>query len=262
MTRITTVTNQKGGVGKTTTALALATGLTYRGYNVLVVDTDPQGNISYSMAADINGKGLYEGMKEEATAKELIQHTNQGHILPSTLLLTAADLEFVQTGREQHVRNLLEQIKENYSHIIIDTPPTLGILTINALTASDDVIIPMGTDIYSMHGLTQLCTNINRVRRYCNPSIRIAGLLMTRYNKRPTLNREIKESIEEKAAELNTIVYKTIIREGITIKEAQTQQLNLFDYAPKSNPAIDYMDFITEYIEQEHEQEKQERRQK
>lgn len=251
MTRITTVINQKGGVGKTTTAHALVTGLIRKGYKTLVVDLDPQGNLSYTMGADTTGKGLYECMKEEAVDDEVVQHITQGDILPSTLQLTAADMEFTSTGREWLLDSVLQPIKGNYSHIIIDSPPTLGILTINALTACNDVIIPMGADIYSLQGLNQLYNTIGKVKKFCNKNISIAGLLLTRYNNRTILSRDIKDGIEEKAEEFNAELYKTIIREGVAVKEAQTQRVSLFDYSPKSNPAVDYMNFINEYLEQE-----------
>lgn len=251
LARITTVINQKGGVGKTTTVHAMATGLIHKGYKVLVVDTDPQGNISYTMQSNTQSNGLYEAMKEEVSAAELIQHTSQGDILPSTLALTAADLEFTQTGREYILDTLLEPIKEKYSHIIIDSPPTLGILTINALTASNDVIIPMGADIYSLQGLNQLYSTIHKVKKFCNKDILIAGLVLTRYNGRIILSREIREIIGDKAMELQTNLYNTIIRESVAVREAQTQRVSLFEYAPQSNPAIDYLSFISEYLNQD-----------
>jgi chromosome partitioning protein len=229
----------------------LGTGLIKRGYKVLVVDTDPQGNVSHTMQADTIGKGLYEAMKEEMPATELIQKTKQGDILPSTLLLTAADMEFVSTGREYILDTVLEGVKNNYDYIVIDSPPQLGILTINALVASDDIIIPMTADIYSLQGLNQLYSTINKVKKFCRKNIVIAGLLLTRYNDRTILSRELKESIEKKANELESKLYNTIIREGVSIREAQTARQSIFDYAPKSNSAIDYMDLITEYLKNE-----------
>ena len=248
MARITVIINQKGGVGKTTTAHALATGLTKKGYAVLMVDTDPQGNISHTMQADTSGKGLYEAMKEELPAAALIQHTPQGNILPSTLLLTAADMEFVSTGREYILDSVLDDVKNSYDYIVIDSPPQLGILTINALVAADDVIIPMTADIYSLQGLNQLYSTITKVRRFCKKNIVIAGLLLTRYSDRTILSRDLKERIEAKARELDSKLYNIIIREGVSIREAQTARQSIFEYAPKSNPAVDYMDFITEYL--------------
>ena len=254
--RITTVINQKGGVGKTTTAHALAAGLKRQGSRVLCVDTDPQGNLSYTMRTRPTDKDLYFAMqsvsKETAQriAAEIIQNTGQGDIIPSSLSLTAADMEFTATGREWILETLLSPLKGKYDYIIIDSPPTLGILTINALTACTDVVVPMGADIYSLQGLSQLHDTILRVRRYCNNVLAVSGLLITRYNYRSIISRETLDSITEKAIELHIPVFKTTIREGIAIKEAQTQQMSLFEYAPKSNPAKDYDAFITEYLAQ------------
>lgn len=249
MARITAITNQKGGVGKTTTAHALATGLTQKGYKALVIDTDPQGNISYTMKADEQQSGIYEVLKGSIDALQAIQNTSQGDIIASTLLLAGADLEFTDTGREYLLKDITEPLKLNYDYIIIDTPPTLGILTINALTASDDIIIPMGADIYSLQGLSQLYSTINKVKRYCNSTLNIAGLLITRYNGRSILSKELREIIEDKANQLNAPIFTSVIREGIAIKEAQTQQESIFTVAPKSNPAYDYLSFINEYLQ-------------
>lgn len=251
MARITTIINQKGGVGKTTTAHALATGLSHRGLHPLVLDTDPQGNISFTMRADTQGAGLYEALRGEAACQDVIQHTAQGDILPSTLMLAAADLEFTQTGREFLLRDLLAPVRDAYTHIILDSPPTLGIMTINALTASDDIIIPMGADIYSLQGLGQLYGTIDRVRRYCNDRLRVAGLLITRYNRRAILTRDLTEAIAEQARRLDSPLFQTIIREGIAVKEAQTLRESLFESHPQANPTLDYGAFIDEYLAQE-----------
>jgi chromosome partitioning protein len=250
LTRITTIINQKGGVGKTTTAHALATGLLKMGYKPLTVDTDPQGNISYTMRADTTGKGIYEAMKGQPAA-DLIQHTPQGDILPSNPAIVSADLEFTQTGREYLLRDALEPIRGQYSHIIIDSPPALGILGINAMTASTDVIIPLGADIYSLQGLGQLYDTISKVKKYCNPGLTAAGLLLTRYSPRTVLARDITAAIDKLAAQLDTNVYAATIREGIAIKEAQTQRTSLFDSHPNAKPTQDYMAFIKEYLMQE-----------
>lgn len=249
MARITTIINQKGGVGKTSTAHALATGLNHRNYKALVVDADPQGNLSYIMQTEA-AKGVYEAMKGTPAA-DLIQHTGQGNILASTPALIGADLEFTQTGREYLIKDALEPIKSNYSHIIIDSPPTLGIMTINALTASTDIIIPMGADIFSLQGLGQLYETIGRVKRYCNPNLKIAGLLITRYARRAVLTRDLTEVIGDKAQQISAPIYKTQIREGIAVKEAQTMQTSLFDSHPKANPTADYNALIDEYLKQE-----------
>ena len=251
MPRITTVINQKGGVGKTTTAHALVTGLTKEGRKVLAVDADPQGNLSFTMGADVSAKGLYEALREEVSITDVIQKTEDGDILPSTLLLAAADMEFTGTGREWLLTGIFQYIAEEYTHIIIDSPQTLGILTVNALTASTDVVIPMGADIYSLQGLYQLYSTIGKVKKFCNREIIISGLLLTRYNSRFILSRDITEGIENKAGELEANLFNAKIREGVSVKEAQTQQMSLFKYAPLSNPAQDYEEFLQEYLKQE-----------
>lgn len=257
MARITTVINQKGGVGKTTTAHALATGLNHRGYKALVIDTDPQGNISYVMQADTTRAGLYEVMRGELSAAEAIQHTDQGDIISSSLYLAGADLEFTQTGREYLLREALESITGNssssssYTHVIIDSPPALGILTINALTASSDIVIPVGADIFSLQGLQQLLTTVAKVQKYSNPALNMAGLLITRKGTRAVATRQLIEAIEGKAATLHEHLYKAIIREGIAIKEAQIMQGSIFDTHPAAKATMDYSTFIAEYLAQE-----------
>lgn len=250
MTRITTIINQKGGVGKTTTAHALATGIRLRGGMPLVVDTDPQGNLSYTMRADTDGPGVYGAMGGDVPAEALIQRTAQGEILPSSLLLAAADIEFSQTGREYLLRDALAPVLGRYSHVIIDSPPTLGILTINAMTASTDIVIPMGADIYSLQGLSQLYETVGKVQRYCNPALRVAGLLITRHNRRSVLTRDLTESIGETAGQLGAHLYRTIVREGIAIREAQTQRSNPYESHAYTNPVLDYQAFVKEYLDQ------------
>lgn len=251
MTRITTVINQKGGVGKTTTAHALATGLNHRGYKALVIDADPQGNITYTMRADAAQKGLYEAMRGDITALEAIQHTEQGDIIPSSLYLAGADLEFTQTGREFLIREMLEGITSAYTHVIIDSPPALGILTVNALTASSDIVIPVGADIFSLQGLQQLLATVAKVKKYSNSALQIAGLLVTRRGTRAVATRQLIEAIEGKASAMRAHLYRAIIREGIAIKEAQIMQSSIFDTHAQAKATADYTAFIDEYIAQE-----------
>lgn len=251
MTRITTVINQKGGVGKTTTANALATGLNHRGYKALVIDADPQGNITYTMRADAAQKGLYEAMRGDITALEAIQHTEQGDIIPSSLYLAGADLEFTQTGREFLIREMLEGIASAYTHVIIDSPPALGILTVNALTASSDIVIPVGADIFSLQGLQQLLATVAKVKKYSNSALQIAGLLITRKGARAVATRQLIEAIEGKASAMHAHLYSAVIREGIAIREAQIMQSSIFDTHATAKATGDYAAFIDEYIAQE-----------
>jgi chromosome partitioning protein len=250
MERITAILNQKGGVGKTTTAHALGAALGIRGRKVLVVDCDPQGNLSYAMRADTQAPGLYEALRG-AAADELIQHTQAGDIISSSPKLAGADKEFDDTGREYLLDMVLESVRGQYSHIILDCPPQLGILTINALVAATDVIITLTADIYALQGLSQLATTIGKVRQFCRKQVHIAGLLLCRHNSRSILSRDLAEVIEDRAAELDAALYSTIIREGVSIREAQARRESIFAYAGSSNSAKDYARFAEEYLSQE-----------
>lgn len=249
--RITTVLNQKGGTGKSTTAHALATGLTQRGLKTLIIDTDPQSNTTYTTGADAQENGLYELLRGVVDAQEAIQHTAQGDIISSSLDLAGADMEFTQIGRENLLREALEPIKDNYSHIIIDSPPALGILSVNALTASGDVVIPACADIYSLQGLNQLLDTINRVRKYSNPALNIAGILITRKGKDTIATRAMLEQIQRKASAAGVNLYGATIREATAIQQAQILQRSIFEHAPTANVTADYNAFIDEYLKQE-----------
>lgn len=250
MGTIITVTNQKGGVGKTSTSIALCSGLSNRGYKVLAVDIDPQSNFSFTAGVNLlEGLTIYEAMKKEASSLQAIEQSNQGFdIIKGSLGLAGADMEFTQAGREYVLKEVLEPIKENYDFVVLDTPPALGILTTNALTASDIVIVPMASEIYSLQGLSQLQATINSVKRYCNSNLRIDGLLLTKYDHRAIINRQLKESIEQIAEQLGTRLYKTTIRDAVAVKEAQFMQGNIFIDIPKAKVTQDYNNFIDEFL--------------
>lgn len=249
MARITTIINQKGGVGKTTTAAALAAGLNLAGRHALAVDADPQCSLTYILGGEAD-RGTYEAMTG-TDAAQLIQATAQGDLLPGTPALIGADLEFTKTGREYILRDALEPLQAAYSHIVIDCPPQLGILAINALTAANDIIIPMGADILSLQGLGQLYDTINTVKKYCNPRLQIAGLLITRFSRRAVLSRDLADVIADQARAIHAPVYETMIREGVAVKEAQTLRTSLYQSHPKANPTADYKAFTKEYLKQE-----------
>ena len=152
------------------------------------------------------------------------------------------------TGKEYRLKEALESIRDMYDYIIIDTPPALGILTINALTACNSVIIPAQAEIYSLQGIEQLSETMKPVKKYCNPSLSIKGILLTRYSQRAVLSREVDEITKQLAAKLGTKIFNTAIRENISVKEAQISQKSLFEYAPNSNAAKDYTSFIEELL--------------
>lgn len=244
------VINQKGGVGKSTTAEMLISALSLKGFKVLAIDLDAQGNLSYSLAANLDSPTILEVLTEEISAKDAIKKA-RADVISSNKALAGADAFIADTGKEYRLKEALEKIAKNYDFCIIDTPPALGILTINALTASDSVIIPAQADIYSLQGIENLEETIKAVKKYCNPNLKIEGILLTRYNPRTILSREVSEMAEKLAEKLETKLFKAKIRDAVAVKEAQISQESLFKYAAKSNVAKDYEGFINEFLGKE-----------
>ena len=242
---IIAVCNQKGGVAKTATAQAIATGAAKNGRKSLAIDLDPQSNLSYSMGGNVADIGSYEFLTGIAKPGQIIQKTPQGDIITSSKNLALADTAFVSEDRMYLLANALKPIKKKYDVITIDCPPALNILLINALIAADIVIIPITADMYALQGLYQLKSNIQSAQKF-NSKLKIGGILFTRHNTRTRLTRDLVEVIKSKCQELDIPVYKTTIREGVAVKEAQMLRKSIFDYAPKSNPAKDYKAFIEE----------------
>lgn len=251
MKEIFTVINQKGGVGKSTTAAALGAGLTLRGYRVLHIDLDAQGNLTFCMGAGAAALSSLEILTGTATAQEAIRHTAQGDIIPASPALAGADALITATGKEYRLWEALEPLHDLYDYIVIDTPPALGILTVNALTACTGAIIPSQADVFSLQGIAMLGQTISTVRKYCNRDLKVKGIVLTRYNSRAVLSRDMADLIDQTAQQLQTRLYHTKIRECTALKEAQAVQDNIFAYAPKSNAAADYRDLVAEIIEEE-----------
>lgn len=251
---IVTIANQKGGVGKTTTATALAFGLSKKNKKTLLVDVDPQSNASDTYGVDYDREEIntiYSVMLGECAASEAVAKTKQGDIIPGDLRLSAADMQFTQQGREYILKKVLAPLREEYDYIIIDSPPALGIITVNAFTASDKLIVPMVADRYSLQGLSQLSATILTVREYSNPSLEIDGILLTRFNQRTILAQDIHDIIKDLAKKWNTKVYTTTIRQSVSLPESQTQRESIFSYAPESTTAEDYEKFIKEFLKGE-----------
>ena len=246
-TTIIAIVNQKGGVGKSTTALSLAAGLHEQGKRVLLIDLDAQGNLTDTAGAS-RSRAIFDVLEKELPIEQAILPTSQGDIIPSAAGLVSADKLITDTGKEFCLREALEAIKSDYDYIVIDTPPSLGILTVNALTAADGAIIPAQADSYSLQGIRNLHSTIKTVRQYCNPKLVIMGILITRYNSRAVIGREAVDLISDTAANMGTRVYATKIREGVAIKESQAMKQNIFAYAPKSNVALDYAALIEEIL--------------
>lgn len=249
---ILAIASQKGGVGKTTTAQTLAAGLNRQKRKTLLVDLDPQCNLTFSAGIDPETVKISVAnlLQKEATAPDAIIHTEEGDIIPGYYSLTDADGRFTATGREYLLSDALEPIKEEYDYIVIDCPPTIGILTINALTVADSVLIPLTASIYGLQGLGQLYPAIMNVKRYCNKALTVNGLLLTRYRK-TNVTAQTKTAIKQIAEQLETRLYKTVIREGIAVSESQTERKSLFAVAPAANVTLDYSDFIREFLKEE-----------
>ena len=244
--RVIAVAAQKGGTGKTTSAAALAQGAIKWGKSALLIDLDPQGSLTHIIGADGNAPGSYDLMQGQS-AGELIQHRDdQPDIIPASLRLAGTDAELAtRPGRDFLLQAGIKPLK-GYDLIIIDTPPSLGTLLVNALTAATEVIIPLQADTFAVQGLYQLTDTIQQVKQYCNPGLQITGAVLTRYSAHTVLARDLREAIAAKCEVLSVPLLRSIIREGVAIREAQTLQQNLFTYAPKSNPAKDYDSLLKE----------------
>ncbi len=244
--------NQKGGVGKTTSVINCGAGLTEKGKNVLMVDMDPQAHLTagsgispYKLEITI-----YDVMKGEADPRETVVNLNQENgrldLLPASISLAAADADFIsEPGREYLLREALQKLKAAYDYIVIDCPPSLGILTVNAFTAADSIIIPLQTEYFALHGTRQLMQIINKVQSRLNPDLTLAGVLITMLDSRNNIHTEIVETIKNK---FDNRVFNTAIRRNIALVESPSFGQNIFDYRPSSPGAKDYKKFVEELL--------------
>ena len=247
MAQIVAVVSHKGGVGKTTTAQALAAGIAAAGFKVLAVDMDSQRNLSFCLGAQ-QGKTVLAVLTGDIKAVEAIQRLGTIDLIPAHKGLDALLGVLVDTGKEYRLKEALEPLGITYDYIIIDTPPSLGILTINALTAANSVIIPAQADYFSYQGMKQLIDIYTTVKKYTNKGLNITGILLTRYNGRTKLSKEMLEQFKEYAAQIGTRVFNTKIRDSTAVKEAQILRRDLFEYAPKCNAAKDYQALLDELM--------------
>lgn len=246
MGQVIVIANQKGGAAKTTTAHAIGAGLRRDGGKVLFIDLDPQANLTATMNATRAPLTVLDVLRG-TQAVRAITTTAGGDIIAASPYLAGADRQIAGPDK---LKKALQSIASRYDFIIIDTPPALGVLTVNALTAANYVVIPAQADPYSLQGIGQLMETIAEVKRTTNRALRIGGILITRYAGRAVLSRDMAELLQETAAKHKTKVYATPIREGIACKEAQAMKQDIFTYAPKSKPAQDYAALIEE-IKQE-----------
>lgn len=251
------IINEKGGVCKTATALNIGELLGRKGYSTLFVDLDPQSNLTHALKAPQTEANIYTSLKAPETTERAIVNSirYKCSLIPATRELSMIDKEIPAEGREYRLKQALATLEDKFDYCIVDTPPALGTLTINALTASESLIIPTSADMFSLEGIGQLSSTIQTIRQLTNPSLYIRGILLTRYNKRSVFRASIAELLEELASKLNTRVYQTYIREGVALPEAIALRESLFDYAPRSNVAQDYKHLIEEIITYEQERE-------
>ncbi len=250
MAKVVVVTNQKGGVAKTTTCNALISGLSNLGFKVLGIDLDPQGSLGFSLGINIEeGYSIYEVFKGQVPVQKAIRQIDCGHFIASNILLSTAELEFNHSGREFLLSETIKSIRDLYDYIIIDTPPALNILTVNAYVCADELIIPMIPEILSLLGISQIKDTIESVKNYYNPHLHLACILLTQYNTRAALSKEVSDMTVKIAEQLNTKVAATHIRNSIAVAEAPAHGTGLLNFAPKANACLDYKKFIKELLD-------------
>jgi len=244
MAKIVAVASQKGGVGKTSTASALAAGLVQRGFRALAIDLDPQGNLSDSIGAE-RSPGIYEAMRGQISAVDAIQHFSAFDIIAADIALAQAEREFEGS---QALKGAIEAVQGLYEYIVLDTPPNLGVMTVNALAAADEIVIPATPGIFEVAGIGTLCEAVQEAKRLINPGLTIAGVLFTRFNARTRLSSEVLEAVEGLSGQLGAKVYATKIRASVDVGASQASQESIFGYKKKSKVARDYSDWVDEYL--------------
>lgn len=247
MTKIIAMSNHKGGVGKTTSTINIGAGLSNgkQGKRVLLIDLDPQANLTQSLDVLKPERTVYGALRGEYPLSPL-EITPKLHLVASTLDLSGAEVELSsEAGREYILKELIEPLKKDYDYIIIDCPPSLGLLTVNALTASDQVYIPLQTQYLALQGLTKLVEIVDKIKKRLNKRLDLGGVILTQFDARKTLDRDVASSIED---HFKGKVFKTRIRNTVALAEAPSQGKDIFRYDSKSMGAEDYASLCKEIV--------------
>ena len=249
MGKVISLANQKGGVGKTTTTVNLATILAKKGKKVLLIDADPQGNATSGLGVEREVEfSTYDILVNDATFEQAVQNTmiKTLKVCPANMSLAGAEVELVSMmSREQRLKEKLDEVKDIFDYVLIDCPPSLGLITLNAFTASDSVLIPVQCEYFALEGLGQLLNTINLVKKHLNKDIQVEGALLTMYDIRTNLSNQVVKEVKKYFGDK---VYKTVIPRNVRVSEAPSYGMPITEYDPRSKGAKSYIKFAKEFL--------------